>query len=122
MSEHQPPAALLVAMAGVFWAVAAASLLFWLGGLLWPGGLSGLMAALGPGAVATLVTLHIPAAIIGILLWQWTRAGLSPRRRVLLEAATLYFALAVLLGVFLNYLLVSAMGDVLGPAMRSVAR
>ncbi|MHA7886107.1 MULTISPECIES: hypothetical protein [Roseicyclus] len=119
MSEHQPPAALLMAMTGIFWAVAAASLLFWLGGLLWPGGLSGLMAALGPGAIATLVTLHIPAAIIGILLWQWTRAGLSPRRRVLLEAATAYFILSVILGIFLNYLLVSAMGDVISPVIDS---
>ncbi|MBF9057853.1 hypothetical protein HKCCSP123_01535 [Rhodobacterales bacterium HKCCSP123] len=121
MPEHQPPAALILAMAGVFWLVAAAALLFWLGGLLWPGGLGGLMAALGPGAVATLVTLHIPAAVMGILLWQWTRHALSMRHRVLLEAATLYFCLAVLLGIFLNYLLVAALQDVIGPVMRGGA-
>jgi peptidoglycan/LPS O-acetylase OafA/YrhL len=79
------------------------------------------MAALGPEAVATLVALHIPAAIIGILLWQWTRHDLPARKRVLLEAATLYFGLAVLLGIFLNYLLVAAMQDVIGPVMRGGA-
>jgi hypothetical protein len=122
MSEHQAPAALLRLMAGFFWAMSMAALLFWLGGVAWPGGLSGLMAALGPGAVASFVALHVPAAITGILLWQWTRAGMPARRRVLLEAATGYFILAVVFGFFLNYLLVSAMGDVIGPAMRSVER
>jgi hypothetical protein len=121
MPEHQAPAALLLLMAGTFWAVAVASLAFWVGGLLWPGGLPALMAALGPEAVATLVALHIPAAIIGILLWQWTRHDLPARKRVLLEAATLYFGLAVLLGIFLNYLLVAAMQDVIGPVMRGGA-
>jgi hypothetical protein len=122
MSEHQAPAALLRLMAGFFWAMSMAALLFWLGGVASPGGLSGLMAALGPGAVAGFVALHVPAAITGILLWQWTRAGMPARRRVLLEAATGYFILAVVFGFFLNYLLVSAMGDVIGPAMRSVER
>lgn len=117
MSEHKPPRALLLAMIAFFWVMSAAALLFWIGGLLGSGGLTGLMAALGPGATATLIALHIPAAVVGILLWQWTRHALPVRRRVLLEAATLYFILAVLLGIFLNYLLVAAMQDVIGPVM-----
>jgi hypothetical protein len=52
-------------------------------------------------------SFHILAAVVGILLWQWQRHRLPKLRRVLLEAATLYFMGAVLLGMFLSYLLVS---------------
>jgi len=117
MAEHTPHPILLRAMTAFFWAMSGAALFFWLGGVVWPGGLQGLMASLGPGAVALFGALHIPAAIAGVLLWQWTRHGLQPQRRVMLEGAALYFGLAVLLGIFLNYLLVSTMGSVVNPAM-----
>lgn len=118
MPEHQPPAFLVRLMSGFFWGMAAAALGFWLGGAVWPGGLRALMADLGPGPVAAFVALHIPAAITGILLWHWSRHAMPVRRRILLEAATLYFGLAVLFGLFLNFLLVSAMQDVIGPVLR----
>jgi hypothetical protein len=117
MAEHTPSPILLKAMTLFFWLMSGAALLFWLGGVVWPGGLRGLMAALGPSVVALFGALHIPAAITGVLLWQWTRRSLPPRRRVMLEGAALYFGLAVLLGIFLNYLLVSTMGSVVNPAM-----
>jgi hypothetical protein len=104
-------------MALFFWTMSGAALLFWIGGVLWRGGLSGLMASLGPGAVALFGALHIPAAVVGILLWQWERRAMPTRQRVLLEAGTLYFMLAVLLGIFLNYLLISTMQSVVNPAM-----
>jgi hypothetical protein len=46
---------------------------------------------------------------MGVLLWQWRRHELPVRRRVLLEAATLYFGLAVLFSIFMNYLAVSVL-------------
>jgi hypothetical protein len=117
MAEHTPNPILVRAMTGFFWTMSGAALLFWAGGVVWPGGLRGLMASLGPGAVALFGALHIPAAITGVLLWQWRRHGMPARKRVLLEGAALYFGLAVLFGIFLNYLLVSTMGSVVDPAM-----
>ena len=118
MPEHQPPALLVRAMAGFLWAMTGAALGFWLGGLVWPGGLAALMAAAGHGAVAIFVALHIPAAIAGLLLLHWRRHALPGLPRILLEAATLYFGLAVLFGMVLNYLLVSVMQDVIAPLMQ----
>ena len=117
MPEHTPNPILVRAMAGFFWAMSGAALAFWMAGVIWAGGLRGLMASLGPGAVALFGALHIPAAICGILLWQWRRHAMPLRRRVMLEGATLYFGLAVLFGIFLNYLLVSTMGSAVEPAM-----
>lgn len=119
MAEHTPPGILVTAMALFFWVMAGCALAFWIGGVIWPGGLRGLMASLGPSIMAVFGTFHILGAICGILLWQWTRHALSPRKRVLLEGATLYFVLSVLLGIFLNYLLVTTMGSSLAPAMPS---
>jgi hypothetical protein len=107
MREHTPNPVLVVLMALFFWAMAGSALAFWVAGTIWPDGVQGLIGALGPELVAVFATLHIPAAIAGILLWQWKRHGLSRRLRVMLEAATLYFMLSVLLGMFLSYLLVS---------------
>ena len=109
MSEHKASPFLLRLMSLFFWAMAACALAFWVAGLFWRGGLSGLIAALGPGSVAIFATFHILAAVAGILLWQWQRHSLPKARRVLLEGATIYFMGAVLLGMFLNYLLVSAL-------------
>ena len=109
MREHTPNPVLVMLMTLFFWAMSACALAFWIGGVIWRGGLQGLIASLGPGTVAVFATLHIPAAIVGILLWQWKRHGLARRPRVLLEAAVLYFMLSVLIGMFLNYLLVSAL-------------
>jgi hypothetical protein len=117
MAEHRPPQFLVTTMFGFFWMMAGAALLFWIGGVIWPGSLRGVMASMGHGAVAVFGAFHIPAAICGILLWQWHRHTMAPRARVMLEAATVYFALAVLLGMFLNYLLVSVMGSVVDPVM-----
>lgn len=108
MSEHTPNRVLVMLMIVFFSGMSGSALAFWLAGAVWPGGLQGLIASLGPGTVAIFATLHIPAAVAGILLWQWKRHGLPRRQRVVLEAAVLYFILAVLLGMFLNYLLVSA--------------
>lgn len=113
MPEHTPNPILVMAMSAFFWAMSAAALLFWLGGVIWTGGLNGLVASLGPGAVAVFGAFHIPAAITGILLWQWRRHSLPPARRVALEAATLYFCLTVLLSMFLNHLLASMLDDML---------
>ena len=107
MSEHTPNPVLVTLMTYFFWTMSACALAFWISGAIWRGGLQGLIASLGPGTVAIFATLHIPAAVAGILLWQWKRHGLPRGRRVMLEAALLYFMLAVLLGMFLNYLLVS---------------
>lgn len=117
MAEHTPPPFLVWAMTLFFWAMSLAAVLFWLGGVVWPGGLRGVIASVGPGTMAVFGAFHIPAAICGILLWQWQRHILPPRRRVILEGAALYFCLSVLLGIFLNYLLVSVMGAVVDPAM-----
>jgi hypothetical protein len=107
MSEHKASPFLLRLMTLFFWAMALAALAFWMGGAVWRGGLSGLIATIGPGTVAIFASFHILAAVVGILLWQWQRHRLPKLRRVLLEAATLYFMGAVLLGMFLSYLLVS---------------
>ena len=109
MSEHKAPPFLLRLMSLFFWAMALAALAFWMGVAVWRGGLSGLIAAIGPGSVAIFATFHIPAAVVGILLWQWQRHAMPKLRRVLLEGATLYFMGSVLLGIFLNYLLVSTL-------------
>lgn len=109
MSEHIPNRVLVMLMTLFFVTMSAAALAFWVAGAVWSDGVSGLIASLGPGTVAVFASLHIPAAIVGMLLWQWRRHGLPRRRRVMLEAAVLYFMLSVLIGMFLNYLLVSAL-------------
>ncbi len=110
MAEHTPNRFLLSAMSFFFWGMAAAALGFWLLSVVWPGGPRGLIGDLGPGLIAVFIALHIPAAITGILLWQWRRHQMRARTRVMLEAAALYFGLAVLFGLFMNYLLVSILG------------
>jgi hypothetical protein len=117
MAEHTPNPFLVKGMSAFFWAMSLAAVLFWVGGVVWPGGLRGVMASIGPGAMSVFGAFHIPAAICGILLWQWQRHILPPRKRVMLKGAALYFGLAVLFGIFLNYLLVSTMGAVVDPAM-----
>jgi len=112
--EHTPPPILVMLMALVFWAMAAAALAFWSAAAIWSDGLGGLVATLDPATVAVFAMMHIPAAIIGILLWQWRRHAMPPRRRVMLEAATLYFGLAVLFSIFMNYLAVRVMETVMG--------
>lgn len=99
MQEHGPPNWLVVALAAFFWTIAASALTFWVLSLVWPGGPADLLLALGAGAGAVFVTLHIPAAITGVLLWHWRRPRMPPRRRALLETATAYFGSCV--GVFL---------------------
>ncbi|MFW5655771.1 MAG: hypothetical protein ACOCYW_09050 [Roseicyclus sp.] len=104
MGEHVPPRALIGLMWVFLGAMSLCALAFWLGALVLPEGVPGVIGAIGLGAMTIFGTLHILAAITGILLWQWERHALSPRRRVALEAATLYFGLAVLVSIFFNYL------------------
>lgn len=92
-------------MAGFVGAEAIAALLFWMAALI--SGMRGVLDAMGPTLVSLFVALHIPAAIAGILLWQWTRRTLRPAVRVVLEAATLYFGLAVIVGLLVNVMAAS---------------
>ena len=113
MAEHIPPPILLRALELLFWAMAVAALMFWAAAVIWPGGLRGLVEALGAVQVTLFTTAHIPTAIIGVLLWQWQRHHMAPQKRVLLEAATLYFGLAVLFSIFMNYLAATILDDIL---------
>ena len=71
------------------------------------------IARIGAGATALFAAMHIPAAIVGILLLQWRRPALPRTWRVALEAATLYFGLAVLVSLALNYMLASLIDDMM---------
>jgi len=112
--EHTPHPVLVILMALVFWAMAAAALAFWAAAAIWSDGLDGLVSALDPATVAVFAMMHIPAAIIGVLLWQWRRHAMPLHRRVMLEAATLYFGLAVLFSIFMNYLAVRMLDTLMG--------
>ncbi|MEM7723386.1 MAG: hypothetical protein AAF376_13565 [Pseudomonadota bacterium] len=105
--EHEPSPILVAAMTVFFVGMTLAALAFWVAAAIWSDGLSGLMTAIGPATVTIFGALHIPAAIVGILLWQWRRRAISPTHRVMLEAATLYFGGVVLISIFANYLAVS---------------
>jgi hypothetical protein len=113
MGEHVPPRALIVLMWVFFGAMSVAALAFWLAAALLPSGVPGVIGAIGLSAMTIFGTLHIVAAISGILLWQWERHRLAPRRRVLLEAATLYFGIVVLASIFFNYLAASLLDEIL---------
>jgi len=107
MAEHVPPRALIGLLALFLVMMSVSALLFWLAALLAPGGVRSVIEAVGFAAFTVFGALHIVAAITGILLWQWERHGLHPYQRVALEAATLYFGLAVLISIALNYLAAS---------------
>ncbi len=107
LAEHQPNPVLVAAMAAFFVAMTLAALVFWVLALVLPGGITGAIAFVGPTGIAIVGALHIPTAIVGILLWQWYRRRLPALQRVALEAATLYFGLLVLISIFFNYLAVS---------------
>jgi hypothetical protein len=113
MAEHVPPRGLIALMWLFFGAMSLFALAFWLAALVLSGGVQGVIAAIGLGAMTIFGTFHILAAITGILLWQWERHRLTPRRRVMLEAATLYFALAVLVSIFFNYLAATILDEIL---------
>lgn len=108
MSEHRAPEFLIQAMALFIGVMAVAALAFWSFSAILPGGPRAVIAAAGPIAIAIFGTLHIPAAIVGILLLQWRRPMLRRPWRVALEASTLYFGLVVLVGIFFNYLAMTA--------------
>jgi len=113
MGEHVPPRALVALMALFFAVMTLCALAFWLASLVLPGGVQGVIALIGFGAMTIFGTFHILAAITGILLWHWERHRLRPVTRVSLEAATLYFGLAVLISIFFNYLATTALDGVL---------
>lgn len=106
-TEHRAPTALILILAAFQAAMTLAALLFWLGILVSPSGFSGVASLIGASAVAIFSVLHIPAAVAGILLWQWRRPVLRKWQRVALEASTIYFGLAVLVSIFFNYLAAS---------------
>jgi len=107
MAEHVPSRFLIAVMTGFFVTMAALALLFWMASAVLPGGSRAVIQMAGTGAVAIFATLHIPATIVGILLLQWHRPRLSRLRRTMMEAATLYFGLAVVISIFLNYMAAS---------------
>lgn len=107
--EHAPPRALLMLMSAFFWSICALALSFWCASLLWLNGAAGLVASLGAGPTAIFVVLHIMAAIVGVLLWQWRRGVMPPRRRVLMETGLVYFGVAVFFSTFMNYLALAAL-------------
>jgi hypothetical protein len=106
-TEHRPPRGLVALMAVFVAALAAAALGFWAVSLFWPGGPGALAAALPRQGVAIFGALHIPAAVAGLLLWQWRRTHLRPALRIALEAAVLYFWAVLLAGIFFNHLAAS---------------
>lgn len=111
MPEHKAPPALLAVMAAFLGAMTAAAVAFWLAALAF--GMNSVLQGMGAAAASLFVALHIPAAIAGILLWQWKRCDLRPAHRAALEAATLYFCLAVLFGLVLNLLAASLLDRLL---------
>jgi hypothetical protein len=113
MGEHVPPRALVALMALFFSVMTLCALAFWLASVVLPGGVQGVIALIGFGVMTIFGTFHILAAITGILLWQWERHRLRPALRVSLEAATLYFGLAVLISILFNYLATTALDGVL---------
>lgn len=104
MGEHVPPRGLVMAMEVFVAIMGALSLLFWIAVPLTPGGISGVIALVGPLNMGVFGALHIPVAVAGILVWQWRRRKMRPVLRVALEAATIYFCAIVLIGLFFNLL------------------
>ena len=113
MAEHVPPRVLVAIMAAFFTIMSVCALAFWAAAVVVPGGIQGVIGLIGLGIMTIFGTLHILAAITGILLWQWERHRLPPRLRVMLEAATLYFGLAVLISIAFNYLAASLLDEIL---------
>jgi hypothetical protein len=113
MAEHVPSRFLIALMALFFGVMTLFAATFWVLSVLWPGGPGGLIASISPTAVAIVGTLHIPAAIVGILLLQWHRKDMPPVLRVTVEAATVYFGLLVLISIALNYMAASLL-DLIG--------
>lgn len=113
MAEHVPPRGLIWVMWLFFAAMSLCALAFWVAALVLPGGVPAVIGAIGLGAMTIFGAFHILAAITGILLWQWERHRMRPRTRVLLEAATLYFAVVVLASIFFNYLAASLLDEIL---------
>lgn len=103
MREHAPHHILVTVMSMFFWATASFALAFWMLSLVWPDGPGGLILSLGAATGAVFATAHVPAAIAGILLWHWHHAAMAPRRRVLLETATVYFGSAVAISMAGNF-------------------
>ena len=103
MKEHKPPGFLVWAMSAFFWATASFALAFWILSLVWPNGPGGLLVSLGAATAAVFGTAHIPAAISGVLLWHWRRRVMAPRKRALLETATVYFGSVVGLAMAGNF-------------------
>jgi class 3 adenylate cyclase len=113
MAEHVPPRVVVAIMAVFFAAMAVCALAFWIAAVVIPGGVSGVIGLIGYAVTTIFGTLHILAAITGVLLWQWERHRLRPLIRVALEAATVYFCLAVLVSIFFNLLATTILDRIL---------
>lgn len=107
--EHRAPDWLIWLLALFFAAMAVAAVAFWAASAVAAQGVRGVIEMVGPSAIAIFGALHIPAAIVGILLLQWRRPALPAPYRVALEAGTIYFGGAVLVSIFFNYLAVTLM-------------
>jgi hypothetical protein len=78
MAEHVPPRVLVALMAVFFAAMTVAALAFWAAAVVLPGGIGGVIGLIGFGVMTIFGTLHILAAVTGVLLWQWERHRLRP--------------------------------------------
>ncbi len=99
-------------MGGFVAIMSAAALGFWSTALVVQGGIRGVIGGIGPGATSLFGALHLPAAVAGLLLWQWRRRGMPPLPRVALEAATIYFWAAVLVGLLFNAIAAGLLGAI----------
>lgn len=99
-------------MGGFVALMSAAALGFWSTALVVPGGVRGVIGGIGPGATSLFGALHLPAAVAGLLLWQWWRREMRPLLRVALEAATTYFWAAVLVGLLFNAIAAGLLGAI----------
>jgi hypothetical protein len=113
LAEHQPPSVLVALMAVFFAAMTVAALAFWAAAVVLPGGISGVIGLVGYATTTIFGTFHILAAVTGVLLWQWERHRLRPLTRVALEAATVYFCIAVLVSIFFNLLATTILDRIL---------
>jgi hypothetical protein len=100
MAEHTPNRVITTLLALFLGLMSLAAITIWGMVLILGEGMAGLMGGLGLSLIAVFVALHIPAAIVGVLLWHWVRHDISLANRVLLAGATLYFVAAIGIGAF----------------------
>ncbi len=70
-------------------------------------GTAPVFAAMGPSAVSLFVVGHMPALAAGVILWRAHADAMGQPWRVILKGATVYFAIACIMGVAGNFLYAS---------------